>query len=127
MCTVYTSRIGYQGMSGLDITVKSAQGIGQILAPTWELVGGYKGWRGYTSLTEQEYTDGYLALLRTRYQSNAQPFIDIIEREQVVLLCYCRSGAFYHRHIALTVLDKIAHAKAIPFNSGGELHIHERI
>lgn len=121
MGTVYTSRIGYQGPSGLDITVKSAKGIGEILAPTWVLVGGYKHWEGKTPLTDEQYTDRYLDLLRTRYRANEQAFTEIIQREHVVLLCYCRTGVFCHRHLALDVLEKIAHAKGLPFARGGEL------
>src|SRR5215475_2584125 len=118
MGTIYTSRIGYQGSSGLDSRVKSAEGIGKILAPTWALVGGHKHWQGKTPLTDEQYTDQYLDLLRTRYRANEQAFIDIIQREHVVLLCYCRSGIFCHRHLALGVLEKIAHAKGLPFTRG---------
>lgn len=121
MGTVYTSRIGYRGQSGLDITVKSAKGIGEILAPTWTLVGGYKHWHGYAVLTDQQYTELYLDLLRSRYRANEQAFIELIQRPQLILLCYCRSGVFCHRHIALDVLEKIAHAKGLPFTRGGEL------
>lgn len=121
MGTVYTSRIGYHGQSGLDITVKSAEGIGEIFAPTWALVSGHKHWQGYTPLTDQQYTDIYLDLLRARYRADEHAFIEIIQREHVVLLCYCRTGVFCHRHLALDVLDKIAHAKGLPFTRGGEL------
>jgi hypothetical protein len=123
MGTVYTSRIGYRGDAGLDITVKSAKGIGEILAPTWALVGGYKHWQGYTALTNEQYTNLYLDLLRSRYRTNEQAFIQLIQRPQLVLLCYCRSGVFCHRHLALDVLEKIANAKGLPFTRGGELSI----
>ena len=121
MGTVSTSRIGYRGEAGLDITVKSAKGIGEILAPTWTLVGGHKHWQGYTALTDEQYTELYLDLLRSRYRGNEQAFIEIIQRPHVVLLCYCRTGVFCHRHLALDVLEKIAHAKGLPFARGGEL------
>jgi len=121
MGTICTSRVGYQGPSGLDVTVKSATGIGQLLAPTWALVGGYKHWQGYLPLTEQQYTDKYLALLRARYLANEEAFIEIIQREHLVLLCYCRAGVFCHRHLALDVLEKIACAKGLPVHRGGEL------
>lgn len=121
MGTVFTSRIGYQGSSGLDITVKSATGIGELLAPTWALVGGYKHWQGYSPLNEAQYTEHYLELLRTRYRSNEQAFLAIAQRPQLVLLCYCRIGAFCHRHLALDALEKIASAKGLPFTRGGEL------
>ena len=121
MGTICTSRVGYPGPSGLDITVKSATGPGQVLAPTWALVGGYKNWQGYVPLTEQQYTETYLDLLRVRYRANEQAFIEIIQREHVVLLCYCRAGVFCHRYLALEVLEKIACAKGLPVQRGGEL------
>src|SRR6476660_3209420 len=99
MCIVCTSRIGFRGQDGLDVTVKSAQGIGRVLMPTWELVGGYKGWKDREPLSEQQYTDRYLELLRTRYRTDERPFIEILQRERVVLLCYCRTEVFCHRHL----------------------------
>lgn len=122
MCIVYTSRIGYRGPDGLDITVKSAQGISRSLAPTWELVGGIKGWRGYPSLTVAQYTDSFYALLRRRYRTDDRPFLDILEREAVVLLCYCpQQSAFCHRSLAVNILEKTAQARGLPFTYGGEL------
>ncbi len=124
MGMVYTSRIGYRGEAGLDITVKNAKGIGETLAPTWALVGGHKHWQGYTALTDQQYTEIYLDLLSSRYRANEQAFVELIQRPQLILLCYCRPGVFCHRHIALDILEKIAHAKGLPFTRGGELPIH---
>jgi uncharacterized protein YeaO (DUF488 family) len=86
-------------------------------------VGGHKHWHGYTALSDDQYTEKYLDLLRQRYRANEQAFIELIQRPQLVLLCYCRSGVFCHRHIALDVLEKIANAKGLPFMRGGELFI----
>jgi hypothetical protein len=36
-------------------------------------------------------------------------------------LCFCRAGTFCHRHLAVTVLEKIAQARGLPFMRGGEL------
>ena len=55
MGTLFTSRIGYRGECGLDITVKSATGLGRLLAPTWAMVGGVKDWQHYKALTPEEY------------------------------------------------------------------------
>src|SRR5262249_29208133 len=123
MSTVYTSRIGYRGEAGLHITVKSANGIGTLLAPTWALVGGHKHWHGYSALTDAQYIEKYLDLLRSRYRANEQAFIELIQHPQLVLLCYGRSGVFCHRNIALDVLEKIANAKGLPLTRGGELPI----
>src|SRR5258708_38983906 len=101
MGTLFTSRIGYQGPDGLDITVKSATGIGRLLAPTWAMVGGVKHWNRYKTLTSEEYTALYYELLRNRFRADRQPFLDLVQREYLVLLCFCPVGAFCHRHLAV--------------------------
>ncbi len=123
--TVATSRIGYSGAGGLNTTVKSATGLGLALAPTWELVGGIKRWADFARLTPNAYTERYYALLRARYQTNKQPFLDILAQETVVLLCYCRADTFCHRHLTVDILEKIAQANGIPFIRGGELPTHQ--
>ena len=123
MTTIYTSRVGYRGADGLDITVKSATGIGRLLAPTWEMVGGVKGWQGYPALTPEHYTDLYYTLLRERYKANQQSFLDLLQRERLVPLCFCPVGAFCHRHLAVDILEKIGVAKGLPVVRGGEIGI----
>lgn len=123
MCVVYTSRIGFLGSGSLDITVKSGAGLGCALAPSWALVGGVKGWKGYEALSEQEYAARYYDLLRTRYRRDSRPFLEILREEQICLLCYCRPEAFCHRHLAVEILGKIAQASGLPFTPGGELPI----
>lgn len=122
---VYTSRIGYSAPSGsaqlvLNTTVKSGAGLGLTLQPpNWELVMNYK--KGL--IGEDAYTSAYVDALRLRYKANKQPFLDILQHEEVVILCFCTAGKFCHRHLALDVLEKIALAHAIPFERGGELAV----
>ncbi len=118
MCIVYTARIHTPGRGlVLDTTVKSGSGLGTILAPTWEIVMGVKQGR----ISEAAYTQRYLGILRERFATNRQPFLDILTHEQVTLKCYCRKGAFCHRHLALEVLEKIAVPYGIRFERGGEV------
>lgn len=132
MCVVYTSRIGYTGADRLDTTVKSGNGLGKLLAPTWELVGGIKHhetqgadprWLKYSPITQEQYVQGYYELLRARYQANAKAFLTILQLDRVVCCCYCKAGIFCHRHLAVEILEKIATAKGLPFERGGELHV----
>lgn len=118
---VYTSRINYAGNSRLDITVKSGTGLGSVLAPTWDMVMGLK--RG--TLTETQYTGQYLALTRERFANNRAPFYQILAMPEVVLCCFCQSGAFCHRHLAVDILEKIAMRREIEFVRGGEI-VHWR-
>ena len=130
MCILYTSRIAYRGRDRLDTTVKSGTGLGKLLAPTWELAGGVKHhetqgrdprWAKYAPLTHDQYIDGYYSFLRARYKADPAPFLELIDWERLVICCYCATGAFCHRHLAVDILAKIAAAKGMPFERGGEL------
>lgn len=123
MCIFYTSLIAYRGTDRLDTTVKSGAGLGRLLAPTWTLVGGIKHWNGYTPLTHEQYIDQYYTLLRARYKADPTPFFQLLERDQLVICCYCTVGTFCHRHFAVDILSKIAAAKGHPFKYGGELPV----
>ena len=114
---ISTGQMNLRGVNVLDITVKSSgDGLGTILAPTWELVGGHKRhthpdderWQQYEPLTDEQYSDAYLALLRQRYKTNREAFHQIIEQGMVTLVCYCAAEGFCHRHLAKAVLVKIA-------------------
>jgi hypothetical protein len=121
MCIVCTGRVGYRAPGSLDITVKSGIGLGGVLAPSWALVGGVKDWKGYEALTKQEYVERYYDLLRTRYRRDSRPFLEILREQRVILLCYCRTDVFCHRHFAVDILEKIAQASGLAFIRGGEL------
>lgn len=121
MCKIYTARINYSGPNGLNITVKAADPLGRVLAPTWALVNAYKGKDGYIAISPQEYTERYLAMLRARYATTKPLFLDILRRDEVVLLCYCRVGAFCHRHLAVDVLERIAAREGLGMVRGGEI------
>ncbi len=114
---IETCRIGDRG--ALDISIKSAQSfMGCELAPTWELVGGHKHFTGqsgwcarFRPISNEEYTEKYLELLRQRYSKNKDRwhrFLREHETETVRLACYCADGKFCHRHIAAEVLTKVA-------------------
>lgn len=107
MIEIWTARIGYSGADRLDISVKGAgkpdNGLGAILAPSWDLVWAIK--RG--EIDEQEYEKRYLELLRRRYRqdiyslSGWDVLLDKIVRQGgVTLCCYCPKGQFCHRTIA---------------------------
>src|SRR5258707_8126553 len=122
MVKVFTSRLTRDDSESnaqttrINTTVQSGQpGRGSVLAPTWPLVAGHKlfeatqgqnqveidRWktdkvtgRPTTPLTDEEYTTQYLGLLRDRYTRDKQPFLDLLQGEQVTLTCYCSPGNF---------------------------------
>ena len=107
---VYTGQVGrYRGSDGLDITLKSSQGLGRVFAPTaWNMVLGVK--RG--TVSEAQYRTWYLTLLRSVYRTHPNAWQQLLGLPRVVLLCYCRAGTFCHRHLLAEVLSKL----------GAELH-----
>lgn len=120
MTTVYTCQIAQRRYAvgiAVDITVKSATGLGIALMPTWDIVMGVK--RG--NITHDGYTERYLELLRYRYNAERHLFDELLQINQLTLMCYCKPGAFCHRHIAVNVLERIAVARKIPFERGGEI------
>ncbi len=143
MVKVFTSRVAYQGKDRIDATVKSGDGLGDVLAPTWSLVAGHKLYEAQQENNEEEiqrwsysqfsdksvealngeqYTEGYLQLLRQRYSKDPQPFVDILSQPRATITCYCAPGEFCHRHLAVNALEKIAEKRGIPFERGGELN-----
>ncbi len=108
--------------------------------PNYELVGGVKHWQHdqgmtaaaewmlkYPAISPDEYAAQYKQILRDRYRHNPDYFLSIImlpglffARAETTLCCFCRSGAFCHRHIAKEVLGKIALRHGIALLNGGE-------
>ncbi|MBN1430339.1 MAG: hypothetical protein JXB07_18360 [Anaerolineae bacterium] len=115
---ITTGQISRISVPYLDITVKSGQGVGRLLAPTWDMVMGVK--RG--TLSQADYTEFYLNLLRTRYRDNKAGFIQLLtpDSSELCVSCYCRPHSFCHRYIAVEVLQKIGQAHGITVEYGGE-------
>ncbi|MBN1427420.1 MAG: hypothetical protein JXB07_03485 [Anaerolineae bacterium] len=115
---ITTGQINRISQPYLDITIKSGQGLGKLLAPTWDMVMGIK--RG--TLSHAGYTERYLDLLRTRYCDNKAGFIQLLTPSNGELLigCYCRPYSFCHRYIAVEVLQKIGQSHGITIEYGGE-------
>ena len=128
MLVVKTGRVGHRYADGLDVTMKSGTGIGVLLAPTKAMVYGYKSGVGdqrfagkYAALSEAEYTEQYLELLRERFIENDEAFYQLVQRKSVTLQCYCGRGKFCHRRIlAEYVLPKLAAYYGIEYQYTGE-------
>jgi uncharacterized protein YeaO (DUF488 family) len=89
---LYTARIGsYKGQDVLDITAKSGE---PAFAPTWELVMDWKEGR----ITWQQYTDRYRTLMLDSYGRDPQRWLDLLRRDTLTLMCYCRADEEHHCH-----------------------------
>ena len=118
----------------IDITIMTGLGLGEILAPTWSLVHGVKlrqkieagekidpRWKSYHPLTDEQYTEQYLAMLRQRYAQDPDDFNWLLGREELVLCCYCPPGEFCHRILAANVMEKIARQQGYEVTMLGEI------
>lgn len=103
----------------IDTTVKSSD---SFLKPTWEIVMGVK--KG--EISEAEYTEKYLEIIRERYKNNKSQFINFLQNNNhVALACYCKPHVFCHRILAIDILSKIAKKENIEFNYLGEIENKE--
>lgn len=97
---VFTSQIRYSGPDRLDITIKSGE---LTFAPTWDMVMGYKSGK----LTEEAYTKAYYSMMRASYRANRARWDELLSQPRVVLVCYCKAGAFCHRTLLANILVKL--------------------
>lgn len=97
---IYTAQIGYKGLDGYDITVKSGD---KVFAPTWNMVMDYK--RG--KLSKEAYSSMYRELMLRSWREHRQAWLDLLNREEVTLVCYCRPGDFCHRLLLAEYLVKL--------------------
>lgn len=96
---VYTFQLGkwrkvqaLPGVKIIDTTVRT--GYAQV-APTWDMVLGSKS----GVLTPEDYTSQHYEILRTSRGLNPRFWDALFRLEQVALGCYCKAGAFCHRHL----------------------------
>jgi hypothetical protein len=90
----------------INVTVKSGL---QMFAPTWRMVEGYLG----GAMSKEQYTKLYLKMMEeswTKHQHRWETIITkaALEGRVIVLTCYCRKGAFCHRHLLKKILAEKA-------------------
>jgi uncharacterized protein YeaO (DUF488 family) len=108
---IYTSRIGTEG---LDITVKSGD---KVFAPSWEIVLGLKDGK----ITWQQYVERYTKLMRKSYKNNTKRWMEVINQDKVILLCYCANPDRCHRSLLKDMLIKVAEFNGIEAEYLGEI------
>ncbi len=90
----------------IDITVQSSKPPWNIFAPTWEMVKDFKGGK----ISENQYTEEYMELMRSRYKNNKDIFQQVIQLamvENIALACYCPPESFCHRHLLKNIFMSI--------------------
>lgn len=94
-------RLKERGVPLIDTTVKS--GYVQV-APRWDMVLGHK--RG--QLSDAAYTDQYHELLDYWWFQDPDFFHWLLAPPVIALGCYCRPGAFCHRHLLAAFLSTVS-------------------
>jgi len=113
------------GVNMVDTTVKSGH---SIFAPSWDIVLGHKAGR----VSDEEYTAEYRRLMNKSWHEHRDQWLEFIgQTEPLALACYCTAksathvhpdGSFFcHRFLLKDILEKLCHAKGIPFHYYGEL------
>lgn len=117
----------------MDTTLKSATAKWAAFAPTQALVYGSKAFNGdkrfeeWVPLSWEQYTDGYLTLLRQRYVSDPEPFreaVKIATDKGLCLCCYCNKEKAEqgrcHRVLLADVLVKVGASMGVELVYRGE-------
>ncbi len=58
-------------------------------------------------MSEKEYTDKYFALMRQSYRDHRDIWEEVLNREEVVFVCFCKSGKFCHRYLLANIFVRL--------------------
>lgn len=120
MVTIYTVQMAKWrkckelGIELIDTTVKSGD---PIFAPTWDIVSAVKEGR----ITPEQYTEVYLELMRKSFKEHRDAWLALLSKPVIAIACYCKTGAFCHRHLLLSYLEKACQFFGIPYTLAGEI------
>lgn len=102
------------GIKVIDTTVKSGL---FYLAPTWDMVMGFK--RG--DLTADQYTKQYEQRMLGMYNAYRQEWNTFLAEPTMAIACYCAAGRFCHRHLLKDIVRRVLRNRKIDFVDGGEI------
>lgn len=100
---LYTAQYKYSGDDRLDITVKGKDPIGKIFAPTWKMVMGSKEGQ----ISWGQYKDMYRQLMRESYRQHQDIWNEVLNRDEVTLVCFCGPGTDCHRYLLAEYMVKL--------------------
>lgn len=73
------------------------------------------------TISEDQYTRTYKEIMRNSFKNNHDKWMDILNKDELCLTCYCRSGEFCHRYILRDIFEKICNYYEIEFEDCGEI------
>jgi len=100
---LYTAQYRYSGDDRLDITVKGKDQSGKIFAPTWKMVMLSKD----KKISWHEYKRMYKDLMRSSYLKKQADWEEILNREEVTFVCFCKSGSSCHRYLLAEYFESL--------------------
>ena len=96
-----------------------------IFAPTWDMVKGHKQFvEGIGTYDDAAYTRDYLARMNLSWkdQEKRPYWLELLHSTDYrALCCFCPPGQFCHRHLLVSIFEKLAKANNVPFFYYGEL------
>lgn len=97
---VYTSQYSYRGEDRLDTTVKTSD---KLFAPTWDMVMRHKN----GTLSDEEYREKYMSLMRRSFVNQREKWDDLLQKERVTFVCFCRKENFCHRLLLAEIFERL--------------------
>lgn len=100
---VWTAQYKYPGPHRLDITVKGKDPIGQLFAPTWDMVMAHKN-SAKTEADNKAYIEKYHQIIINVIKNHPKEWKELLSRPNLVIVCFCPPGHFCHRHLLVHYL-----------------------
>ena len=90
----------------LDITARGksnrTSGLGALFAPDWSYVRACQTGK----ITDEQYTKKYHQDMLASYHANKAAWLEVLNKAELVLVCFCRPDKFCHRHLLVKYLTK---------------------
>lgn len=102
MLQVFTAHVSYRGPDRLNITALAQDPVGKYFAPTWDLVTRFKK----HEIFEEEFESLYRGQMHLSQLERPDRWQELLSRERVILVCFCRPDRFCHRFILANILEK---------------------
>lgn len=100
---IYTAQYAYTGPDRVDITVKGKDLVDKLFAPTWKMVMDAKQGR----ISTAEYSQMYRQRMLDAYRTNKKSWTDLLTRDEVTFVCFCKPGDFCHRYLLAGYFEKL--------------------
>jgi len=91
----------------LDITARGktdrTSGLGALFAPDWSYVRAHQ----LGKIDDAQYVEQYHQAMLKSYRANTSAWLEVLNKSELVLVCFCKPGKFCHRHLLVKYLTKL--------------------